>query len=74
MAKIIIQPSPRVYNFQVNGMNFVCQIDWRADEGIHPQQILIWDLEECLEQLRLMPHFKVEEPFRLPPLKPDGIK
>ena len=71
MAKITISPSPRVYSFLVNGMSFECQIDWREDMGVHPQQILMRDLEECLEQLRTIPIFKIKEPFKLPPLNPN---
>ena len=72
MVKLTISSAPRVYNFNVNGMSFLCQIDWREDAGIHPKDILIRDLEGCLEQLKTMPVFKISEPFQLPPLKDDG--
>lgn len=72
--KLIIKPSPRVYSFVVNGMEFQCFVDWREDAGIYPQQILIRDLEECLEQLKIMPRFRVEEQFKLPPLKPEELE
>ena len=69
-AKIEIEPTPRVYTFNVNGYSFKCSIDWKERIGLHPVDILIEELEECLGQLKQMPKFGVEKPFKLPPLAP----
>lgn len=71
MSRVTIHPKPRVYSFEVNGYGFVCQMDWRSDEGLRPIDILIRDLEECVAQLKSMPEFKVVPPFSLPPLAPE---
>lgn len=74
MAKITVRSNPRVYNFDINGTLFTCQIDWKENLGVRPIDILISELEECLEQLKMMPQFSIDKPFSLPPLKPEDIK
>ncbi len=71
MAKVSIKPIPRVYNFEIGSYSFRCLVEWKNELGVHPIDILIVDLQECLDQLEQMPRFKVEEPYRLPPLSPD---
>jgi len=74
MAKITIQSQPRVYNFTIDTVSYVCQMEWKDTFGVRPVDILITELEECLEQLKRMPNFKTEEQFKLPPIKNDSNK
>ena len=45
-AKVKIQPVTRTYSFVVNGYNFVFEIPWRAEVGMHPMDILALDMQE----------------------------
>ena len=71
MPKIIVQSIPREYSFDINGQRFICLIEWKPEKNIRPVDILMRDLEDCLNQLRSMPEFKVEKSFELPPLNPE---
>ena len=51
--KIEIKQQPRVYNFSVNGVSFSFTIDGKKEDSIMtPKEILIKDLESCLEELK----------------------
>lgn len=57
-----IQKIPRQYDWIVNGYKITVVVPPWDDEGIHPKDILIKDLETAIETL------KSAETFKLPPL------
>ena len=59
---------PRNYDFVVNGYGFKIIVSPWNDDNIHPRDILIKDLETCVEELK---RAEVVKPFVLPPLKND---
>ena len=61
MAKIIVQQSPRVYDFRVNNLQFICQIEFEDEVNIAPIDILLKDLQNCTEQLKKMTQFKQKD-------------
>lgn len=73
MPKIVIRPVPRTYNFVIDTTEFRCQMEWRDAKGLDPKDVLIYELEQCVQQLKSMPSFRVEVPFRLPPVSPDSF-
>ncbi len=61
MTKIIVQQNPRIYDFRVNNMQFICQIEFYDEIGLEPIDILIRDLQNCTEQLKKMTQFKLND-------------
>ncbi len=61
MAKIIVQQKPRIYSFVINNMEFICQAEFEDEASMQPINILIKDLQNCIEQLKRMTQLKLKD-------------